>query len=180
MVMNMWKYIPNTLTCIRIFLSLLLLIFPPFSFPFTFIFIVCGFTDVLDGWIARKMNVISEIGAKLDSFADFMVITIVLLRILPRLLVPKLAYPWLLVILLVRLVSVSIGLLKYRTICFLHTYTNKVTGMMIFSLPILLLWIDVSIVLFISCLLATISSVEELLINATSVRLDRNVKSLFS
>lgn len=36
-----------------------------------FVILFGGFSDVADGFIARKLNQVSEFGAKLDSFADF-------------------------------------------------------------------------------------------------------------
>nr|WP_295734419.1 CDP-alcohol phosphatidyltransferase family protein [uncultured Intestinibacter sp.] len=32
---------------------------------------MCGILDVLDGFIARKFNVTSKLGAKLDSIPDY-------------------------------------------------------------------------------------------------------------
>jgi cardiolipin synthase (CMP-forming) len=64
--------IPNILSLYRLF-----------SFPFIMIFIFLGHrdlfaffiwfnltTDILDGWIARRFNQITEIGAKIDGLAD--------------------------------------------------------------------------------------------------------------
>ena len=62
----MIKNIPNILTGFRIFGSILLLFFPAFSVEFYITYIICGFTDMIDGTIARKTGAVSEFGAKLD------------------------------------------------------------------------------------------------------------------
>ncbi|MBP3580865.1 MAG: CDP-alcohol phosphatidyltransferase family protein [Clostridia bacterium] len=66
------KDIPNLLSVIRI------LLVPVFVYMFmtgkhtgaVVVFILSGLTDVLDGYIARKYNYISDLGKFLDPFAD--------------------------------------------------------------------------------------------------------------
>ena len=66
------KDIPNILSIVRI------LLVPVFVYLFVtrqlksavVIFILSGFTDVMDGYIARKYNFISNLGKFLDPFAD--------------------------------------------------------------------------------------------------------------
>lgn len=68
----MIKFIPNILTLIRIINIPFIVIF------FTFnkielaiiIAIITAITDYLDGFIARKFNATSELGAKLDAVSD--------------------------------------------------------------------------------------------------------------
>lgn len=55
------------LTVSRIFLSFLLLCTRPLSCPFYILYVLAGFTDMIDGIIARKTNTASEMGAKLDT-----------------------------------------------------------------------------------------------------------------
>jgi len=40
------------------------------------IFVIAGFTDALDGWLARRMNMQSLIGAYLDPIADKLLLTV--------------------------------------------------------------------------------------------------------
>ena len=66
------KDIPNVLSVIRI------LLVPVFVYLFltdkvtaaVVVFIISGITDILDGYIARKYNFISNLGKILDPFAD--------------------------------------------------------------------------------------------------------------
>ena len=66
----MIKNVANILTSFRILGSILLLFFPMFSVEFYTIYLLCGFSDMIDGTIARKTNSTSELGAKIDSVAD--------------------------------------------------------------------------------------------------------------
>jgi CDP-diacylglycerol--glycerol-3-phosphate 3-phosphatidyltransferase len=72
------KYVPNVLTCVRILGSIMLLFLKPFSIIFFILYIICGVTDILDGYIARKTENISKSGAALDSMADMIMIAVML------------------------------------------------------------------------------------------------------
>lgn len=70
-----WMNIPNMLTTLRIFLVPVYLYFFYSGFENNLlfaglIFILAGITDVLDGYIARKYDLGTKLGAVLDPFAD--------------------------------------------------------------------------------------------------------------
>ena len=56
----MAKHIANILTGYRILGSILLLFFPAFSTEFYITYLLCGFSDMIDGTIARKTNTASN------------------------------------------------------------------------------------------------------------------------
>jgi CDP-diacylglycerol--glycerol-3-phosphate 3-phosphatidyltransferase len=76
----MLKMVPNILTFGRLVLTILflgMLIYIPqakdriFTFDAAFtIFVIAGLTDIIDGPIARKLNVASKLGRMLDPLAD--------------------------------------------------------------------------------------------------------------
>ena len=84
----MIKHIANIVTGCRALGSVLLLFFPAFSVEFYIIYIICGFSDMIDGTIARKTNSTSELGAKIDTVADLAFITASLIKILPTFNIP--------------------------------------------------------------------------------------------
>lgn len=67
--------IPNVLTLLRLAMLPVLFVvfyddFPYHYFACTVIFTVMGFTDFLDGYLARKLNQFSKFGAFMDPVAD--------------------------------------------------------------------------------------------------------------
>ena len=67
----MKKYIANIVTGSRIVFSLPLLFIPLSSAWFYILYLVCGFSDMIDGTIARKTGTVSKFGARLDTASDF-------------------------------------------------------------------------------------------------------------
>ena len=66
------KNIPNILSVLRICLVFVFvaLFFTGNVYPALIIFLLAGATDVLDGYLARRNNWISNLGKVLDPFAD--------------------------------------------------------------------------------------------------------------
>ena len=75
----MVKYIANAITSLRIIGSVVLLFFDVSSLPFYITYLLCGFSDMIDGTIARKTNAVTEFGSKLDTVADFVFVAVCLI-----------------------------------------------------------------------------------------------------
>ncbi len=58
--MKLKKYIANIITSCRIVCSILMLFFPGFSVQWYILYLLCGFSDMIDGTVARKTNSDSE------------------------------------------------------------------------------------------------------------------------
>ena len=174
------KSIPNCITAIRIVAAAALLIVKPFSALFFFFYLICGVSDALDGYLARKMDACSKFGQVLDSISDLIFIGIVLLIFIPMLHLPMRMINWIAGIAAVRLLSIILGLAKYRRLAFLHTYANKATGIVLFCFPFLIPVLGAETAAAIICCIASISAAEELLINLTAKTLHRDRASIFS
>jgi len=141
---------------------------------------MCGISDVLDGYIARKLNASSKFGQVLDSVSDLIFICIVLSIFIPIANLPLWIIYWIVIIAVIRLISITFGFAKYHQLAFLHTYANKATGIILFFFPFLFSVFGKEITAIIICCVASISASEELLINLTSKTLHRDRVSIFS
>lgn len=69
------KYLPNAITILRLFLiPVFVYVFfseNPYGYFYALaIFLIAGVTDLLDGYLARKYDVVSVVGVVLDPLAD--------------------------------------------------------------------------------------------------------------
>ena len=86
---EMKKYIANIITSIRILGSVCMLCSSVFSPLFYSAHLLCGFTDMIDGTIARKTNSVTAFGSHLDSIADLIFLTAASIKILPAIYIPN-------------------------------------------------------------------------------------------
>ena len=103
----MLKYIPNILTVLRFFLipfTIYYLVNDQFILAIVFL-TLSGLTDVLDGAIARKFNLITNFGKLIDPLAD----KITQLSILGTLVVKNIIPLWILVIVLIKEAAMVAG-----------------------------------------------------------------------
>ena len=68
----MLKHVPNILTLVRfILIAPIVIAIANEEFILAVVILtISGITDVLDGWIARKFNFITDFGKLMDPFAD--------------------------------------------------------------------------------------------------------------
>lgn len=168
----------NLITFSRIILSISLLMTKPFSKIFLIVYTTCGITDILDGFIARKLNQQSNKGAKLDSIADFIFFIVTVIIVFPNIIQKKIYIIFFVSIAIIRIISIIIVIIKYRKIAILHTYSNKLTGLLLFIVPYFINIQNLQFIINGICIIAFISSIEELIIDICSNKLDRDVKYL--
>ena len=94
----MKKYIANIITGSRIIFSLPLLFIPLSSAWFYVFYLFCGFTDMIDGTIARKTEAVSKFGARLDTVADFVFMFICSIKMLPLMHIPVWLWVWIIIV----------------------------------------------------------------------------------
>ena len=174
------KAIPNCISVCRIIFSLILFIVKPLSAAFYAIYIICGLSDMVDGFIARKTGTTSNLGARLDSMGDMVMVGVLLLVLYPIINPPIQIVIWTISIGIIRLASMAVALKKYKTFAGLHTYGNKITGIVLFIFPMLLPCIHITMLMYIICAVASISAIEELIIHITSSKLQINRQSIFT
>ena len=157
----MLKHIANIITACRIPGSVLLLFFPAFSSAFYIIYIICGFSDMIDGTIARKTNSTSEFGAKLDTAADFVFVAASLIKFSPTIHIPQWLWIWGAVIAMIKIGNIIGGYAYKKQFISLHTIMNKITGLLLFLLPFTLCFIKVEYSSITVCSIATFAAIQE-------------------
>lgn len=176
----MKKHIPDIITLIRIPLSLSLFLAVNDEWLFVTIYLACGLSDVLDGFIARKMNVQSESGAKLDSLADlFMFGTILGVLMIWDWQGVMRFVPALVVIALIRITNLFIVFYKFNRFAVIHTLGNKLTGILIFTVPLFYIVTHSLDIARVTLFFALSASLEESCIILKMKVLDTNRKGLF-
>ena len=155
------KNLANYISISRIILAILLLFTEPLSIYFFTIFILCGISDVLDGYIARNHGENTSFGDKLDSFGDIVFFLSFLIVIIPVLNINYMIILWIIIIFLIKISSICIGFMKFGKFVMFHTYLNKLTGASLVLLPFLLILTASDNILIILCLIATFASLEE-------------------
>lgn len=153
--------IADLITVSRMLFSLLMLGFPPSSRIFAALYLLCGITDVLDGFLARKLHTDSETGALLDSTADLLFALIYAVRILPRLHLPLWAWVWTALIAALKITVVLLRSRKAHSLFIEHTFANKLTGLLIFLLPVSVRFVAVNYGAALVCAVATVAAAEE-------------------
>ncbi|MDP4238514.1 MAG: CDP-alcohol phosphatidyltransferase family protein [Bacteroidota bacterium] len=174
------KQVPNTISILRIILSLGLFWVIKTKLPFVGLVFVIGLSDVADGYIARKYKLVTKKGAQLDSIADLVFFIALLIILFIR-------YDWvirnnlglLLLVLVVKVTTVVVSKIRHGKIVFIHTYANKLTGFVIF-LVIMILPFEVSPVLIKGVFgLAILAAIEELVIILKYKEINLNQKSIW-
>ena len=124
--------LPNIISVFRIVGSLGLLLCDVTGVVYWIIYALCGISDIVDGWLARKLKCVTKTGALLDSLADICFVACCAWKLLPILELPQ--WLWLLagVIVAIKIVNQISALVMYGRCCFPHTTANKATGFLLF------------------------------------------------
>ena len=157
----MIKHLANILTIFRIFGSILLLFFPAFSFAFYITYLLCGFSDMVDGTVARKTNSTSKLGSQLDTIADLIFVVASLFKLLPVIHVPQWLWIWGGVIAVIKISNIVWGYVSKKQFLSLHTTMNKVTGLLLFLFPLTVSFLELNYTAMVVCSIATLSAIQE-------------------
>ena len=157
----MMKHLANILTIFRIFGSILLLFFPTFSFAFYITYLLCGFSDMVDGTVARKTNSTSKFGSQLDTIADLIFVVASLFKLLPVIHIPQWLWMWGGVIAVIKISNIVWGYVSKKQFLSLHTTMNKVTGLLLFLFPLTVSFLELNYTAMVVCSIATLSAIQE-------------------
>lgn len=152
----------DIITVSRMLVSGLLLAFPQHSYPFAVFYLLCGATDALDGFAARKLHTESEKGAMLDSVADLLFALVYAAKILPVLNIPLWIWIWTAIIAGVKITGIMMAGKKTHGFLIEHSWGNKLTGLLLFLLPLSACIADVKFGAILVCISATLTAGTEI------------------
>lgn len=151
----------NLITGTRILCGFALLFCQPFSPSFIILYLIAGLSDMVDGAVARRTNTSSEFGAKLDTAADFVFVVVCLIKLLPSLAVPLWSWIWIVLIALIKMINIISGYVIQKKYVAMHTIINKVTGILLFILPLPLPVVELKYSALLICTVATSAAIQE-------------------
>ena len=134
------KHLPNILSSLRIVGAVALVLSNVPGILFWMLYIVCGISDIADGWLARKLKCVTRTGALLDSVADICFVACCAWKLLPILELPQWLWLWAGVIVAIKAVNQFSTLVMYGHCCFPHTTANKWSGFLLFIAVPMTFW----------------------------------------
>lgn len=126
------KHLPNFITSFRFLGTLGLLFFDVGSVAFWVIYFACGLSDMVDGFLARKLHCESKTGALLDSLADLAFVVSSCIKLIPVLALPHWLWSWGAAIVVIKVINQISAIVMYKKFLFPHTIANKATGLLLF------------------------------------------------
>jgi len=159
--------IPNMISLLRLFMApvLLSLAITQNPIPYFFVLGFTIFTDILDGFLARLLNEITELGSVLDSWGDFTVYTT--MAICAWILWPEVVLEYryaVLTIVLSFFVPALIGLIKFKRLTSYHTWSVKLAVFVTVISYVLLFANILGWPFIVAALFCIVAAVEEVMI----------------
>ena len=151
----------NVITGRRILSSAILFFVPVFSLVFYGCYLVAGFTDMIDGAIARKLGTESEFGSKLDTIADMVFVVAAAYKMLPVMEIPRGIWIWIGVIALIKIINIISGFVVAKQFVSVHSVANKITGLLVFVLPLTMEVVELRYSALAVCAVATFAAIQE-------------------
>ena len=151
----------NIITSLRILISIAMIFFPAFSPMFYVLYLVAGFSDMIDGIVARLTNTASEFGARLDTVADLVFVAVCMIKILPKMILPLWLYLWIAIVAVIKIFNIAVGFIRQKQFPAIHSIMNKMTGVLLFILPLTMQIIDLKYSASLVCAFATFAAIQE-------------------
>ena len=172
--------IPNIISVSRIFLSPLMYFLWENSVLLFIWLIVIGFTDIFDGYMARKLKKQTILGTWLDSIADFVffISFIVCAAIFESEYIVKFQY-FIGIIVVIKVFSGLTGLIRFKQPGFLHTIGNKIATMMVIIGICIFVLFRNTIIIDIGLYISILSALEEFCIILIANTYKPNIKGIW-
>lgn len=159
----MRRQLPNLVTGCRIALSLALLAPLPLSAAYLTLYTFAGLTDMLDGYLARRLKAETAMGSRLDTLADMVMLAAALFTLWPFLPLSGTALVWLAGVAAIKLLALAVYAFRRRRLLSHHSLPNKVVGVLLYLYPFALTQPWKVAAAYVLLALATIAALEELM-----------------
>ena len=174
--------IPNIISGARIVCAAILLFLAWEGYRNAFIVLLLAslLSDAIDGYIARRFNVTSKLGAKLDSLGDmaiYLTIPICAWWLWPQILKQEALFVF--IAIAAYIVPLIAGLIKFRKIPSYHTYGAKIAAVFMSTAILLMFLIEFTWIFRIAAIFQILVACEEILITILLPILQSNVKSIW-
>ena len=116
---------------------------------------------MIDGTVARKTGAVSDFGAKLDTASDFVFMAVCVVKLLSKINISVWLWIWIAIIAIVKVINIVMGFIRRKKLVALHTFLNKITGLLLFLLPLTLQFIVPTYSFAVVCTIATIAAIQE-------------------
>ncbi len=156
----MKKQLANIISFSRIIGAIALFFLNEISTSFLIIYVLCGFTDLIDGPVARKTNSSSTLGASLDTIGDVMTYLALTKILIKQKMVPSWILIWILSDGVLFGVCTLVSKFRFNKFYLPHTYLGKLFGATVFVLPLAIQVIPKEIWMAVICSIASIHAVE--------------------
>lgn len=175
----MKKQLANIVSLSRVAGAVVLFFCQSLSKTFLAVYIFCGFTDLIDGPIARKTNSTSTVGATLDTVGDVLTYLALTKILIIRKLVPWWILVWILSAGAVFGIGTFISKKRFQKFYLPHTYLGKIFGGAVFVLPVAMQFMSGAVWMSVICLIASVHSFELIYIQSKSETAKDFVPSVF-
>jgi len=177
-------YVINGITLYRVIAApfLLVLLFTKQYEIFKWLLGVSFFTDMIDGYLARKFKVTSILGTKLDSIGDDLTVLVGLIALFVlKLEFIKQHIIILIILLALFLVQTTYAFIRYRKMTNFHTYLAKTAALLQGVFLILVFFTEEpSLILFYAATIVTMLELtEEIIIVNSLPQWKANVKGIY-
>ena len=132
------KRLPNLISISRGIAAVALLFTTVFSLPFWVLYIWCGISDMIDGPLARRLGAESKTGATIDSIADLVFVAAAIIKIVPALSFPSWIWWVIGAVACIQMARMAFLYFKRGGFAALHDKANKIIGVVLYLLPIIL------------------------------------------
>lgn len=170
----------NAATASRLIISPFLILLPFSNISFLILYILCGLSDILDGFFARRFGTASVFGARLDTCADLVFVVSILAKLFMTVSFPPAAVCLAAASFFLKLSAALASKIRLKHLDFPHTYLNKLAGFLFFLYPLSVYFIKSRVFLYILCVTCVLASAEELAIALLARFPDPDAKCIFS